>query len=442
MVIVSIQLMLGKKGSGDEMIERIQTAMAKCGIAEYYIEVKENSSVQLYFIKKSLDMKRMTEEKIATVSVYKAFADGDKKFRGVSEVQIQESMTDAEIEKVLAGAFYAAGFVKNRYYDLYQGAKLAPVAESGSLADKTLSEIALGFAEALFAEDTQEKVFINSAEIFAEQETKHIVSSSGVDVAYAKKKVSGEFVVQCVDGQDVETYQSFAYDAWNTDALRDKVKNVIDMTQARAKAVKAPAAGNYRVILSGNYVKDVVDYYVGRSSSGMIYPKYSSYEVGCKVQGDEVAKEYVNVTLKAKEPFSTEGIPMKDLALIADGQLKKIHGGNRFAQYLGIEPTGNYGAFAMPAGDMTMEQMKSEPYLEVVNFSDFQMDTLSGYFGGEIRLGFLYDGKTVTPVTGGSINGNILEAQKSFVFSKEMQTELSFEGPKAIMMDNISVAGE
>ena len=56
-------------------------------------------------------------------------------------------------------------------------------------------------------------------------------------------------------------------------------------------------------------------------------------------------------------------------------------------------------------------------------------------------MAFLYDGEKVTPVTGGSISGNIFEAQKSLRFSKELQVEKNFEGPKAVCMDKVSVAG-
>ena len=90
---------------------------------------------------------------------------------------------------------------------------------------------------------------------------------------------------------------------------------------------------------------------------------------------------------------------------------------------------------------MTLEQMRQEPYLEVVNFSDFQMDSFSGHFGGEIRLAFLCEGGKRIPVTGGSINGTILEAQKNFVFSAETQVESRFEGPVAVCMEGIRVAG-
>ena len=58
-----------------------------------------------------------------------------------------------------------------------------------------------------------------------------------------------------------------------------------------------------------------------------------------------------------------------------------------------------------------------------------------------IRLAFLYDGEKKIPVTGGSINGQILEVQKKMVFSRETQIEDDFEGPMAVCLEGIRVAG-
>ena len=132
---------------------------------------------------------------------------------------------------------------------------------------------------------------------------------------------------------------------------------------------------------------------------------------------------------------------MKDRELVRDGKLLLLHGPNRFARYLKLEPTGNYQGYSAPAGTVSLEEMRSGPYLEVLNFSDFQMDAFDGHFGGEIRLAFLCDGEKKIPVTGGSINGNILETQKHITFSREMQVEKNFEGPLAMCLENISVAG-
>ena len=423
------------------MLDRILSALGKCGIEDYHIVVKDEQSAELFFIKKELDMQRLKKVQTADVSVYHVFEEGDNRFRGVASVQVQDSLTQPEMEKLFADAYYAAGFVKNKYYDLYEGTKVGMVQAKDPFGEKTLNEMVQGFAQALFAEDVYKEVFINSAEIFASRLTVHIRNSRGVDVSYNRSRVQGEFVVQCTSGQDVETYQDFSYNGWNLDAIREKERYKIVLNRARARATSAPLAGEYRLILSGGYVNEFMSYYVNRASSFAIYQKYSTFSAGCDVQGGEVSKDRVNMTMKSNVPFSDEGIPMKNRELVKDGKLMMIHGGNRFAQYLGIAPTGNFDGYKVEAGNVSIEQMKEQPYLEVVNFSDFQMDWFTGHFGGEIRLAFLYDGKTVTPVTGGSVNGNIFEAQKSLVFSKEMQVEKDFEGPKAVAMDGVSVAG-
>lgn len=431
------------------MIEKILSALKKSGVELYQITETKQEKAELYFIRKSLDMQRMGDIRQAEVVVYKEFEENGKRMMGSATVQVQDSYTEEMMEELFRNTLYAAGFVKNKYYELYAGKKDAQGETSEdsdfqadkTLASKSLTEIAQSFTEALFADDTETDVFLNSAELFVLKTTCHIINSRGIDVSYCKSRVQGEFVVQCTEGQDVETYQHFAYVNSDTEPLRNKVKETLQITRDRAKAVSAPPAGEYRVILSGPYLRDIYEYYVDRSASSMIYQKYSTFQIGCNVQGDTAVKDSINLTLKATVPYSAEGIPMKDRELVHDGKLMMIHGGNRFAYYLNLEPTGNYESYKAPAGNVTLDEMRQGKYLEVVNFSDFQMDSFSGHFGGEIRLAYLCDGEKRIPVTGGSINGNILEAQKSLVFSSQMQTEETFEGPLAVCMEKIQVAG-
>ena len=426
------------------MIEKILAALKESGTELYQITETKEESAELFFIRKSLDMQRLKEVRRASVTVYRAFTEGDRRMLGSAAVQVQESFTTEQMTELFRNALYAAGFVKNPYYELYAG-KGEPSAEalerSGHLSGQPLTEVAHRFADALFEEDRESDVFLNSAEIFAGRTTCHILNSSGVDVSYCKGRVWGEFVAQCVAEQDVETYQDFSYDDMDTAALQKKVRDTLEMTRARARAVSAPPAGEYRVILSGAYVKTIFDYYVERSNGYMIYPKYSTFQNGCDVQGGQVEKDRINLTLKATVPYSVEGIPMKDRELVRDGMLQLIHGSNRYAYYLNLEPTGNYDSFSAPAGSVPLEKLREGPYLEIVNFSDFQMDTFDGHFGGEIRLGFLYDGEKRIPVTGGSINGSILDAQKNLVFSRETQVEKNFQGPAAVCLEGVNVAG-
>ena len=69
------------------------------------------------------------------------------------------------------------------------------------------------------------------------------------------------------------------------------------------------------------------------------------------------------------------------------------------------------------------------------------MDTFTGHFGGEIRLAYLIENGKVTPVTGGSINGNLIEAQRNMLFSKDRFVSANYEGPYAVKFFDIPVAG-
>ena len=131
----------------------------------------------------------------------------------------------------------------------------------------------------------------------------------------------------------------------------------------------------------------------------------------------------------------------RHLAIFEDGKLACIVGADRFCSYLGVPMTGDYDSFACQNGTKSLEELKKEPYLHVVSISDFQCDPFSGHFGGEIRLAYFFDGKEVKAITGGSINGSISDCKDSLQFSLERYHSLSFNGPKAVRLAGVKVAG-
>ena len=92
-----------------------------------------------------------------------------------------------------------------------------------TLAGLTLEDVMKKYVEALYAADCDDKAFINTAEFFVKKLTKHIINSNGVDLSYIKYSVEGEFVAQCKEPQDVETYQSFKFEGLDTDELNCQV---------------------------------------------------------------------------------------------------------------------------------------------------------------------------------------------------------------------------
>lgn len=424
------------------MRDKILKVLQNKGVSVYSINEIDEETFELFFVKKNLALPRAKNIKKYSLTVYRDMESENGKLRGSSNVCLYPEMTDNEIEESIDKAYFAAGYAGNRYYEIPSGSKEDTVIVPGQLNDMSVKDIAYKMAEALYSVDDNDTAFINSAEIFAIRRNCRVLNSQGVDVNYIKSEVKGEFVTQCIsEGNDVEFYQDFGYDDLMVKELARKAKDALQIVSDRAKAKAAAKVGVYDVILSGKNIGEFLDFYKDRSDASMIYPKYSSYTQGCNVQGEGVEGEDLNIGLAATEPYSIEGIRMTDRPLLGDGKLKMIHGSSRFCSYLGVEPTGNYSKLVCLNGSIHYRDMIKQPYLHIVSFSDFQMDSFSGHFGGEIRLAYYYDGDKVVNVTGGSINGNIFEAQKNMVFSMEKYYDSNYEGPQYVKLKNINVSG-
>ena len=116
-----------------------------------------------------------------------------------------------------------------------------------------------------------------------------------------------------------------------------------------------------------------------------------------------------------------------------------MHGDQRFGTYLNMKPTGVYNNAELEPGSLSFEEMTNKPYIYCVSFSSPQLEEYSSYYGGEVRLGFYFDGKNTYPVTGFSISGNLYEDIKRFRFSKEVDTYKSFRGPKYLWIPNVNI---
>lgn len=422
--------------------EIIVKSLEKLGIGAWILTDVTEETAELFFVKKQLDTRRIKDTHKYKVTVYRDETQGETKLRGCTDTEILSSDTAEEIEKKLTDAYFAAQFAYNPYYDLPDAVQAPLVEKTGALAEVPLAESAGKMIEALFAPDNRPDAFLNSAEIFVIRNLTAIRTSEGTDVSYTSAKVKGEYVVQCLEPEDVEMYHSFAYDECDAEALTKQVAESLDFVVDRAKAQKILKSGKYDLILCGEQLAEVLTYYGQRSHAQMLVSHYSTWKPGDAVQGETVTGEKLDLTFCATRPYNDEGIPMKDMSLIREGKLENIHGSTQFCRYLGVAPTGTYSKLRCEnAGTESFADMKKKPCLWAVTFSDFQMDAMSGHFGGEIRLAYLIDGEKAVPVTGGSINGSILESQADLAFSTDRFTASNYEGPYAVKMKDISVAG-
>lgn len=422
------------------MIDKIIDALKKENVAVWQINSTQTKRAELYFIKKKLDIPRMAEMKEYAVAVYNDFEENGQKFRGVSSCFIEEGQSEDEIRAKIKNAYYAAKFVKNKFYELPDPTVSERKPSRSDMAGKNISEIANAFADAVLSLPTDGQALVNSLEIFVYRKEVEIVASTGLHVSYGEDRIDGEYVTQCISPVDVEQYRQFAYNNFDTEALKKSVMTAISDAKKRAEAKSSPKKGTYDVLLTGENLKAFFEYYTARGNASVIYPGYSTWKKGDVIQKSG-SGEKLCIDMLATAPYSNDGIEMKDMKFIENGKLMSISGPTRFMRYLNEKPTGTFGKICVKNGSMRYEDMKKEGVLETISFSDFQMDFFTGNFGGEMRLATIRENGKDVPLFGGSINGKLPDIEDKMIFSVEKYEDNEYSGPYALLIPGIPVAG-
>ena len=107
-----------------------------------------------------------------------------------------------------------------------------------------------------------------------------------------------------------------------------------------------------------------------------------------------------------------------------------------------MKKTADYaGNFAAEGGTKSAAELRKGTYLEIVEFSDFQVETMTGAIAGEIRLGYLHEGDQVTIVSGGSVSGTMTDYVKDMYLSKEQKQYNNMLVPAVTRLENVSITG-
>ena len=131
---------------------------------------------------------------------------------------------------------------------------------------------------------------------------------------------------------------------------------------------------------------------------------------------------------------------LKKLPIIEKGVVKNLWGSNSKSQYLNKQVHGNFSNIVVNAGTLKEDDLADENYLEIISLSYFSIDPITGDFGSEIRLAYLYNkGKDKQIVTGGSISGNINTSLDNVRFTNETVQHNNYIGPKKVFLDKVLI---
>lgn len=428
--------------------KNIEDVLKECKISEYKIIETGIVSCEMFFIKKELDLSRGKDVRNFTVTVYKDFSDSGKRYKGLSQVNIQPTMNKEEIKSVIENASLACNYIKNEYYEVKVKNIEKKYSCSSNFKEKEMSLWMDDIRAALYKGDTKGKGCINSSEIFLNKTYKRIITSRGVDEYFEGFDGMVEFITSWTEKEEVELYKSIKFSDYDESMIKNAAEEMLYLSEKRAKAEDTAASGNYDVIFTGSPVKEILSYYYNRAKAEAVYNGISDLKVGENIQGQNITGDKLSIFLKPElrgstlsYPCDDDGVVLKETCLYEKGILKNYIGDIRHSCYLGIEPTGDIKNYVVSPGSQSCNYMKNGKYIELIAFSDFKMDSITGYFGGEIRLGFYNDGSYSIPITGGSVSGNIRDFHNNMILSEEIQQINNFKGPKSLKMFKVPIAG-
>ena len=424
------------------MIDRIVSLLKASGVTAWELRDVVTHGWEFYYIRHALDQNRVRNVQQITLKVYQAIDDGA--YLGCAEAEIAPTASEADIRELIDSLAYRATLVRNRPYTLAAPRQAEPMETCPEKTEK----IAADFLNTMRSLPETGGEDINSYEIFVSSKTSRFLSSAGIDVTETWPESMIEVVVNArKDGHEIELYRDYRSGSCDMDALRRDLLRTMQYGRDRLLAVPTPPLETADVLFTGSDACEIYSYFADRLDAAMIYRRMSDWEPGKPVcagfQGDcltlKACRSLPNSSRNRR--YDEQGAPVRDVVLIENGIAKNILGSRMFASYLNLEDAFIPSNFVVSGGTHSEEELRSGPYLELVEFSDFQVDSMTGDLFGEIRLGYWHDGQSVTPVSGGSISGSMMELAGKMLLSRETAQYNNWRIPSATLLKGVSVSG-
>ena len=419
-------------------MEKLIKVLKNSAINDYRILETNSQSSELFYVGKKLETNRGTNLRNVEVTIY---VDQDNK-RGSASFVYNSFLSEEELAKLIDEKIYAAKFALNQFYEIPSKSEEKPGKNPSNFENRELSDVALDIAEAVFKADHYEAGFLSATEIFVTKKNRHLINSRGVDVS----DVTYEGYVELIPawekgGEETETYNILTFSNLDKEQITKDVEELLLLTKARMDAIPLPSKDPINIIIEDEGVPRTISFFVSDLSYQSEFLHMSRSKVGESIGANltiDLLPSYAGAS--ASRGFDNDGIVLKPVSLVKDGVPQTRHGSNQFGYYLNEKhPTGILPIVKVTCGDKTLEDNKKEPYLRCVKFSSFQLEDNSGYFGGEVRLGFYFDGEKETPVTGFSISGSLLELKGNIICSKENIVTSRYVGPKYLFIKGMQI---
>ena len=359
-----------------------------------------------------------------------------------------------DIRAAIDEAALVAGLVANPPHTMPGPRPLPEVPLADPLIKEDAAKVCVDTMKQIQQTASYPDVRLTSAECFAETESTHLVNSRGIDAEQEATHIVIEFVLQSRKGdKNSETHREMTRRRSSDLNINAEVANRARYTRDLLEPSPLP---NWQgaVVLRNDALANFMapdDLAIGPlltlSDGGSKYAKVSPWEIGKSVFRGEAKGDPFTFWGNRIAPFGNqsdlfddEGLPAQRVEIVRDNVLKTFVTSQKYADYLNIPATGGMGNIEVAAGHTPANDLLAEPYIEVVMFSWFHPDNVSGDFASEIRLGYHVENGKARPFKGGQLIGNVLDAIADVSWSGETGFYGTYLGPHTARFNDLKVA--
>ena len=427
--------------------EQLKEMLERSGADAWELTDTETEGWEFYLIRHKLDQNRIRKVRHIKITLYRKSETGA--FLGSASGELSPTAPKEEAEAFLQDLLFRASLVKNPYYTLNKPVSIPDSPAETEPSGVTGPEaIARDFLAALKEVPETETEDLNSCEIFVDWNRIRFLNSEGIDLTESRPASMVEAVVNArKGGKEIELYRMYHSGTCHKEGLVRDLTETLTFGKDRLLTRPTPMLGKMDVVFPTSDAVQIYDWFITRLNASMRYRRFSDWEmekpIAEEIQGDKVTV-YARKTLPNSSKnfaFDPEGAPISDLLLMEEDVPKNSWGGRQFSQYLGLESSFLAGNFEVLGGARPAAELKTGRFLEIVEFSDFQVNPMNGDIAGEIRLAYLHDDGQVIPVSGGSVSGTMRDFVKDMYLSREQRQYNNYQIPAVTRLQNVTVTG-
>ncbi len=422
-------------------MKQIAAEIRDFGFDDYRVIEINSREHQLYLLRQKTESRRTVESRYYEITVYKKHSSSGKKLQGEYTFIYKP---DTDLRFYLEQADLACDLIKNRHYALVGSTKIAEV----DMLDPALSNLILAgdqLSEVIQKYSNGPNVRLSSAELFLRRSEVTLLTSTGIEASKEKGLIELEVSLLGRKGKE-EQELNFHLQRRSIGHLRlqQRLKEYCEHTRNMLE-VQVPKNGKATVAFLAPEIANLLAPVVFHSSGQARDKGISRF-----VLNDRINQDGDNTfTLKSSgllpyglysEPFDDDGIPGQEHTIINQGIFKKYWATKRYADYLGVDPTGSFKNVVVEP--MINTEFSDNDYYEIVQFSDFSPDPITGDFVAEIRFAYHVRQGKKTPIKGGSAAGNVFDSLNDLYFSQDTVFEGDYLGPRIFALRNLSISGQ